>query len=68
MKKEHKTATAFDSFNRNKDTSFRSIVSNSLCGKLGLEVSRKWTKNSGTGKQFFRLKITIKASYFGCFF
>ena len=55
-----KTATAFDSFNRNKDTSFRSIVSNSLCGKLGLEVSREWMKNPDTGKRYKRYWLSHK--------
>ena len=41
-------ATAFDSFNQNLDTSFRTHIS-ALCRKYGLEIPRIYVKNSNTG-------------------
>lgn len=43
-----KTANAFDSFNQNLDTSFRTHIS-ILCHKFGLEIPRRYVKNSSTG-------------------
>jgi len=46
-----KISTAFDSFNTNQDTAFRTHVS-----KLGsghkLDIKRRWTRNSNTGSQY----------------
>jgi len=41
-------ATAFDSFNHNADTSFRTHISE-LCHKYGLEILRECVRNSNTG-------------------
>ena len=42
-----KAATAFDSFNQNFDTSFRTHIS-VLCRKYGIEMPRNYVKNSNT--------------------
>jgi len=52
------TATAFDSFNQNGDTSFRTHVSE-LCHKYGLEIPRKRVKNPNTGSYFKKYWLSI---------
>ena len=42
------TCTAFDSFDQNLDTSFRTHIS-VLCCKYGLEIPRRYVKNTSTG-------------------
>jgi len=43
--------TAFDSFNQNLDTSFRTHIS-VLCRKYGLEIPRRYIKNPNTGSTY----------------
>ena len=49
--KQSLTCTAFDSFNQNLDTSFRTHIS-VLCRKYGLEIPRKYIKNPNTGTTY----------------
>jgi len=46
--KQGLACTAFDSFNQNLDTSFRTRIS-ALCRKYGLKIPRRYVKNSSTG-------------------
>lgn len=44
-------ATAFDSFNHNSDTSFRTHISE-LCRKYGLVIKREYVRNPKTGSKY----------------
>jgi len=49
--KQGLTCTAFDSFNHNLDTSFRTHIS-VLCRKYRLEIPRRYIKNPNTGSTY----------------
>jgi len=49
--KQGLTCTAFDSFNHNLDTSFRTHIS-VLCRKYALEIPRRYKKNPNTGSAY----------------